>query len=107
MFINDNLYYCQDTWRIDYVLRTINNIFETKANNPNIYVGLQIKQDCCIGIIFMYQYAHFERILLKYRFFDSSSILILIDFNYFLKSTNSIDIEFSKIFPFDNVVDSL
>lgn len=46
MFVNEKLYYYWDAQQIDYVLMTTNDVFKIRVNDLDIYVGLQIEQDC-------------------------------------------------------------
>lgn len=107
MFIDDDLCCCCDDQCIDYVLTTINNVFETKINDPDIYVGLQIERDCSACLIYIHQQAYCERILCEYGFFESSVISTPADSNSSLCAIDSAEIESIQHFPFVNVVGSL
>lgn len=57
----------------------MNDIFETKVNDFNLYVEVQIVCNQALRLIFIYQRAYIEQILHEYEFHDSSSISIPID----------------------------
>lgn len=107
MFVDDGLCYCQDPHRMDSVLTTTNDIFETKVNDLKIYVGLQIRRDRYSGLIFPHQRAYLEKIIRDYGFSNSSYISTPIDLNSNLRIADSTDTDPAISFPLVNAVGSL
>jgi hypothetical protein len=107
IFVDDGLCCCADGTRIDYVLASMNDIFETKVSNPELYVGLQIERDRDARLIYIHQRAYIEKILRDYGFSNSNPIATPADSNSTLHRHNLADTESTEDFPFTNAVGSL
>lgn len=107
MFVVDGLCCCRDPRRIDYVFMTMNDVFESRVNDPDIYVGLQIKRDRSSRLIFIHQRAYLECILCDYGFLNCAPISTPANCNSTPCTSDSADTANNDLFPFVNAIGSL
>lgn len=107
IFVDDGLCCCNVDSRISYVLNSMNGIFETKVNAPDLYIGLHIERDRSARLIYIHQRSYLERIIKEYGFEDSSPVSTPADTNSTLRSANLAESEYSENFPFSNAIGSL
>jgi thiamine pyrophosphokinase len=91
IFIDDGLCCCADGTRIDHFLRSMNDIFETKVSNPELYVGFQIERDRAARLIYIHQHAYLKKVLLNYSFHNYSPTATPVDSNSTLYQYNLVD----------------